>query len=331
MLFVSSHWKLLATLVPIAATVTIALCTRQSDSKLSCTDGQRRSTSQPPPDATAVHPDSPQELLAATCRERADALQRRIGEPCATASYPPFVLAGNSGVSALDSAYVTLIQPTCELLNRRYFRFVPDEPIAILMFSDEVAYRRIAERLFFDCQVSRFGYHKPGRRAVLANLAEGDGTLRHELVHALMDFDFPDAPAWLQEGMATLYEATQLSHHGTLEPVANWRLAVVCRHLDAGHHPNLSRLVALPCLQGPMEAVNYALARYFCLFLHRRSLLGRVYRTMRRSTGTDPTGQKVLMTVLSCANWQQMDATFRDWVLRIGGSTPVRPCAIPSR
>ena len=85
------------------------------------------------------------------------------------------------------------------------------------MFTTEAAYREAAEQLFFDRDVSRFGYYKPGRQAILVNLAEGDGALFHELTHVLMDADFPNAPHWLQEGLATLHEAVEV---GRGEP---WR------------------------------------------------------------------------------------------------------------
>ena len=106
------------------------------------------------------------------------------------------------------------VQPVCDALLASYFRQLPDRPVTILMFATEAAYRRAAEQLFFDRRVSRFGYYKPGRRTVLVNLAEGDGGLLHELTHVLMDADFPNAPLWLQEGLATLHESSDVSACG---------------------------------------------------------------------------------------------------------------------
>ena len=359
--------RLFVTLLAIAAIGTIVVCIGQSTLRLSRSEDQQDSEACPPTDSGEPVAEVSRQGLAASCRERADRLRRQLGEPCAVASRPPFVLAGDSPVSVLNGRYAAVIQLTCEILNRRYFRALPDEPIAVLMFSDETAYRHFAERLFFDRHVSRFGYYKPGRRTILVNLAEGEGAIRHELVHALMDFDFPDAPPWIQEGIATLYETVQitgiepeprLSRRNSglfsfvttgnplpcatgvspvlnwqpaqdtsetadvnriqfLEPVVNWRLAVLQRHFRAGHAADLRRLVILPSLRGSMEAVNYALARYFCMFLYQRGHLENVYQTVRDGAASDPTGQHALMTAFSCSDWQSVDIPFRDWALTL--------------
>jgi hypothetical protein len=220
----------------------------------------------------------------------------------------------------LNEKYRTVIEPTWKILKREYFRNTPDASVAILMFTDETVYRHSAERLFFDRNVSRFGYYKPGRRVVLVNLEVGDGGLRHELVHALMGFDFPSAPAWLQEGMATLYEDAQSARSGgqsVLRPVVNWRLNVLQRALRNGRSVRLRRLIALPSLRGPREGVYYAQARYLCFLLHERGRLEDVYRTIRDTPCEGPTGGVAVRRALGCADWDSVDTAFRTWVLAL--------------
>ena len=50
-------------------------------------------------------------------------------------------------------------------------------------------------------------------------LATGGGTLSHELTHALMEADFPNAPGWISEGLASLHE--QLGANN--QPLDNYR------------------------------------------------------------------------------------------------------------
>ena len=38
------------------------------------------------------------------------------------------------------------------------------------------------------------------------NIGPGPGTLSHELVHPYMEANFPNVPAWFNEGLASLYE-----------------------------------------------------------------------------------------------------------------------------
>jgi hypothetical protein len=229
-------------------------------------------------------------------------------------------LAGDPAVD-LQHHYDTVIQPACEILNRRFFDRTPNRPLRILLHSGETTYRSNAERLFFDRDISRFGYFKPGRYAVLVNLAEGDAGLRHELVHALMHFDFPNAPPWLQEGLATLYESVACSTDARgprWEPIPSWRLAVLRREMQKKQSPDLRELVHAPRLDGPREAVLYAQARYFCMYLHQLGRLESVYRDVRDNVQQDPSGEHAIIAAFPERSWSDIEEQFRHWVLELG-------------
>ncbi len=76
----------------------------------------------------------------------------------------------------------------------------------MLVFNGEESYNRYCNALFGDSGISVYGYYKPQLRTLALNLATGGGTLTHELTHALVDFDFPEVPAWFNEGLASLHE-----------------------------------------------------------------------------------------------------------------------------
>ena len=56
------------------------------------------------------------------------------------------------------------------------------------------------------------------------NIATGGGTLVHEIVHPFMAANFPDCPAWFNEGLGSLYEQCG-EEDGQIHGYTNWRLA----------------------------------------------------------------------------------------------------------
>lgn len=279
----------------------------------------------------------PADSLADQCRERAERLPQQLNHRCRTVVHPPFVLAGDLPEMELRGELDQTILPACEALFDNYFLKRPERPVLILMFTTEAAYREAAEQLFFDRKVSRFGYYKPGRQAILVNLAAGDGALFHELTHVLMDADFPNAPPWLQEGLATLHEAVQcraselgagagsfqspaptdtavpLQHGQGLTPVWNWRGKVLRRARDEDRLPSVQKFILGARFRGPNEALDYAYARYFCLFLHQRGVLSRYYAALRKQAETDPTGGRTLLEACAARDWESVDREFRAW------------------
>jgi hypothetical protein len=98
-------------------------------------------------------------------------------------------------------------------------------------------------------------------------VSEGDGPLLHELTHALMACDLPDAPPWFEEGLAALHETSRLEagpHGPRLKGLTNWRLDVLRREVDRERLRSLDWLRSVRRLAGPDEAVCYAYARYVC-------------------------------------------------------------------
>ncbi len=173
-----------------------------------------------------------------------------------------------------------------------------------------------SRELFADRRVSAFGYYKPSRRTLLVNLSAGAGALRHELTHAVIDFDLPQAPAWLSEGLASLHEACDVSAKpGGLAGVANWRTRALLEALRIGRLPSLHSLVWLGDLQGRDEAVRYAQARHLCLYLQRRRLLAPFYARYRQRVGQDPSGADTLLETVGGQSWPELEAAFRAWLL----------------
>ena len=253
------------------------------------------------------------EQLAAACASERKLLAARLGGG-GTLSRPPFVLGGDLPSAELLVWYERTIRPTAVALQHAYFDAAIDRPITLLLFSSELSYNHYAWELFGDEGISIFGYYKPDLRTAVVNVATGGGTLLHELTHALAAFDFPDMPDWLNEGLASLHEEARVASGGaTIEGLVNWRLDVLREAIDARELGSLHELVAGGEFRGPQEAIHYAQARYFCMYLQRRGRLASFYRRFRAAQGDDPTGAIALQRELD-SSWQELDYAFRAWV-----------------
>lgn len=147
------------------------------------------------------------------------------------------------------------------------------------------------------------------------------GTATHELTHALVHLDFPQAPPWLDEGLAAMHE----EYHdpvGNLPPVPldNYRLYYLRFALDAGKFPSLETLLDSDSAawRGQAQPVMAAAARYFCIYLlereRGRSLLKRAYEALRDGPQDAGTPAKVASArVLEQVTGKPLDAIESDF------------------
>jgi hypothetical protein len=258
--------------------------------------------------------------LAAACKQVADQLAPRLGAECRTIVRPPFVLAGDLGREQLDAWHRETIAPAMRAMARELLETAPSEPITVLLLATESSYNSYAEKLFGDRGVSIYGYYKPGLRTLVMNIGTGGGTLVHELTHALVDFDFPEIPDWFNEGLASLHEQCRFredQHGPTIEGLENWRLPGLQKAIRAGRLGSIESLLATDNFRGRQEGLNYAQARYFCLYLERRELLDDFYRLFRDTHEGDPRGSRALAAVVPDFSWAALDQQFQDWVLTL--------------
>jgi len=126
--------------------------------------------------------------------------------------------------------------------------------VPVLVFRGGESYNRNCETLFGERGISIYGYYKPKFRTLVLNLGTGQGTLLHELTHALADFDFPQMPDWLNEGLASLHEQSRFRADDEgpwLEGLVNWRLKGLKDVTEAGQLRSLALLLASPTFRGP--------------------------------------------------------------------------------
>lgn len=258
------------------------------------------------------------EAIVASCAATAERLDRSLGADFSVVTHAPFVLAGDLSEDALEKRYREAILPAFIAMRESYFDRPADEPITILLFTSEMKYRTYAQRLFAQSGMSIYGFYKPSHRTMLINLDAGEGTIVHELTHALIEFDFPEVPLWFNEGLASLHEHCRFGYDDTgqrrIEGLDNWRLSVLHQAIRQQRVPPVTELMCAEEFYGRNEAINYAQARYFCMYLQQRGLLGDYYAALRDDAGLVD-GVGALARILPDRSASEFDTEFQDWVL----------------
>ena len=269
--------------------------------------------SAPPPDRDDPSPDA---ALTQACRSTGRWLARRLNSPRSALVHEPFVIAGDLNSQAIDAWRREQLLPTVAALERAFFSKRPDEPICVVLAEDAAGYRRYVDLLGApgDAARSSHGLYRPHLRLIIVDVSHA-GAFRHELTHALMDFDFPSAPAWLREGLAALYE--EIATGKTLLGLPGPRLQTLQTALRNESSQPLEALFQTADLHDASESLHYATARCFCLYLQERGALEQTYRAVRENSAADPTGRAAVLHVLGVADVAQLAASFRDYALRL--------------
>jgi hypothetical protein len=255
--------------------------------------------------------------LAAACAARAKTIDAQLGDKCAVIAAAPFVIAGDMSEAELRDWYDRTIHPAAAAMGHRYFTRRPAEPITVLLFSSKESYEHYSEKLYRDKGISIYGYYKPRERTLVMNIATGGGTLVHELTHALVAFDCPGVPDWFNEGLASLHEQCRFRDDEGgpwVEGLVNWRLPRLQKELEARRVPSLETFIRDDDFRGEREAINYAQARYFCMFMQHRGVLETFYTTLRKNIVNDPHGERAVKAAFPDLTWNELDAEFHAYV-----------------
>lgn len=120
------------------------------------------------------------------------------------------------------------------------------------------------------------------------------GTLTHELFHLMVHRNFSDIPPWMDEGMAGLYEKPIFIDLSNIDTSTNWRRVLLSRYWN--YRPSIGGLVKMDVTQFQdnfilrdyeydttisKAALNYALSKYFMLYLQDNNKLIEVYKAFR--------------------------------------------------
>lgn len=242
-------------------------------------------------------------------RER---LTRLLPNPTNFFEASEFLYAGDVSTRVLRQIHDDWVAPIRRSLEVDFFDHRPAGPVVIVVMSDDDHYREASLALEGAERPEYSGYYSRPARRVVVNLSTGSGTLTHELTHALAHADFPAMPEWFDEGLASLYEECEYSADGNqLRGQDNWRLQVLAEALRKDRLPTLDEMLLSTFGRSSDPAVEYAQARYLCLYLQDQGLLAAYYRKCRE---IDPAGRTTLARLLGLSDVAAVDAAFRSWL-----------------
>lgn len=236
----------------------------------------------------------------------------------------PFLVIGDEAPEVVRGRAKDIVRWCRDLLLRDFFERAPSTLHEVWVLKDEERYRRISRTFFGNDPETPYGYYVSSRRALVMNIRPGYGTLTHELVHPFMHEAFPGTPAWLNEGLASLFEFP-FEEGGHLKGRVNWRLPALKRGLELGVVPSFKALTEQRDdeFYEDRHGVSYATARYLCYWLQERGLLVAFVRRAIELQHEDPTGHRALTEVLGGAP----DAQRAQWERFVRGLSQRRPAS----
>ena len=230
---------------------------------------------------------------------------------------PPFTVKGDESPERVRAHARHTVLWAAELLKRDFFQADP-EPVDVWLFKDAESYERHAKQLFGEAPSTPYGYYSAEHQALVMNIATGGGTLVHEMVHPFVRANFPACPAWLNEGLGSLFEQSD-GRDGHIVGLTNWRLDGLQRAIRRGQVPSFRALTATTTdeFYGEDQGTNYAQARYLLYYLQERGLLVRYFREVRERQAEDPTGYDTLRRVLGEKDMGAFQRRWEAFVLKL--------------
>ncbi|MHC4112110.1 MAG: hypothetical protein ACYSUY_13635, partial [Planctomycetota bacterium] len=230
----------------------------------------------------------------------------------------PFVVVGDEKPGIVRYRAERTVKWFVNRIRGSYFKKNPSRIYDIWLFKDDPSYRKHTKELFNNEPDTPFGYCSDAHGALIMNIGTGGGTLCHEIVHAFINSNFPDCPAWFNEGLGSLYE--QCSSRGdSVVGLTNWRLAGLKKEIQADTLPSFKTLLSTTSYQfyHMAKGNNYAQARYLCYYLQEKGLLVKFYNAFSKDVSKDPSGYETLKKILNENNMKDFKKRWEKWVLKL--------------
>ncbi|MEP7126368.1 MAG: hypothetical protein ABJE95_35880 [Byssovorax sp.] len=272
----------------------------------------------PPPsaDAAAPRPGSRPGTSPADYEAHAAALRARVGREFTVRIEPPFIVVGDLSPEAMLRQSEGTVRWTARLLKQDYFTRDPADVLEVWLFKDADSYESHTRALFGVRPTTPYGFYSSEHRALIMNISTGGGTLVHEIVHPFVEANFPECPAWFNEGLGSLYEQAG-EERGHIHGYTNWRLPGLQKAIRAGQVPSFRDFTKTTTDEFYREdpGTNYGQARYLCYYLQEQGLLIGFYQDFHDHAAEDPTGIEALKRALATRDLDAFKKGWEAWVL----------------
>jgi hypothetical protein len=171
-------------------------------------------------------------------------LERKVPQNFTVVVQPPFVVLGDEAPERVRLRATNTVKWAVDKLKQEYFKRDSQEIIDIWLFRDAASYTNYARLLFNDAPTTPFGYYSAQHHALIMNISTGSGTLVHEIVHPFMRANFPECPAWFNEGLASLYEQSS-EKNGRIRGLINWRFKGLEQAIKDGKTISFQQLTSM--------------------------------------------------------------------------------------
>jgi len=230
----------------------------------------------------------------------------------------PFVVIGDESAATVRKRSANTVRWAVTHLRKSFFDKNPDKILDVWLFKDKTSYDKHTKSIFKDTPSTPYGYYSRDHGALIMNIATGGGTLVHEIVHPYIEANFPDCPAWFNEGLGSLFEQCG-ERGGKIVGFTNWRLAGLQRAIRGGGIPSFKSLTATTSWQfySKDRGTNYSQARYLLYYLQQKGLLVKYYKQFLANRKTDPTGYKTLQKILGQKDMAAFEKKWQTYVLTL--------------
>lgn len=231
---------------------------------------------------------------------------------------PPFVVIGDEAERTVARRSKATVRWSVDMLKKDFFEKDPPEILEVWLFRNRESYLAHTKSIFNDEPSTPFGYYSPAHKALIMNIATGGGTLVHEIVHPYMAANFPDCPAWFNEGMGSLFEQCR-EKNGHIVGMVNWRLTGLKTAIEKDGLMSFQALTGTSTdeFYGAGSGLHYAQARYLLYYLQEQGLLRSYYKNFLSNRKKDPTGYKTLQAVLGRKDIDKFQAEWQAWVMKL--------------
>jgi hypothetical protein len=316
----------------LLAAVLVTSCTGSEKARVAPAPAQPTVAPEPPPKtaqttqpmlAPPADPPEPAYDLASDRERRARVAKEELGaRTVVTTVSDIFVTVGPPGWQggAFDTSVALMRSAMQGFLNNRFSK-KPEKAITVYLFPEATSYEAFCKKKYDAPCIAHYGFYQPADRYMVMNAGLGLGTLTHELVHPLVEADFPGAPTWINEGIASVFEQPLIPKPGEIHGGKNWRWPRVARAMRSAGEKEHARLDVLfgmrdTTFRTDREDLHYAMARYVCQWLDERGKLWPFFQRWRDHANEDPTGEKSFTEVVGMTPTQAHDV-WAKWLLSL--------------